>query len=81
MKKTAFIWRKSIYDEEKDGIFRCNICKAKLADANTGEVNGDVPADTQDYLFCPDCGNLVAKIKEIDDNQDGYKRGFWKGEF
>ena len=86
MKKTALIWRKSIYDEEENGIFRCNLCKCKLADMNTGEINGDVPAGTKDFLFCPDCGNLVAKIKEIeDDNIEGksghVKRGHWEGEF
>ena len=82
MKKTAFIWRESIYKTEENGIFRCNICKHIIADINTGEVDGNVAASgPQDILYCPDCGNPVAKIKEIEDNKDGYKRGHWKGEF
>lgn len=80
MKKDAFIWRESIYKAATDGIFRCNDCKCKLYDANTGEVNVNMATlgYFKNYLFCPDCKNCVGRITKIEDDNDGYFRGEWK---
>lgn len=86
MKKTAFIWRESIYKSEINGIYRCNKCKAVVFDSNKNENHTLVnpAAKENNYMFCPDCKNCVGRIEEIevpDDDPDTYKRGFWDGKY
>lgn len=62
MKKTAIIWRKSVYEND----FRCNVCKAALFNADTMTVKDEVIIDEEKQsMFCPDCKNKVAHIQEI----------------
>lgn len=88
MKKTAFIWRESIYKSQENGIMRCNKCKAKLFDYNTGlnytnmvnpESINPLMQLAKDYMFCPDCGQPVGRIAEleVDDNDTEIMRGEW----
>ena len=78
MKKTAFIWRESIYKAAVDGVYRCNQCKCKIFDANTGELHANQAIGVP-YLFCADCNNVVAKVKEIEsDGRKESRRGLWK---
>lgn len=81
MKKTAMIWRFSIYkDAIKDKIFRCNKCKATLYDANTGLFSADIAThfNGKRWIYCHDCGNVCGRIEfDIEDNSDGYLRGEW----
>ena len=78
MKKTAFIWRKSMYDNG----FKCNKCGRKCV--------GDDLQPTDDMLcmgpvlICPDCKNEVAFITEIDapesmEGMQGYFGDFLDG--
>ena len=57
--KDAIIWRKSIHDN--DYVCRCG---KKLFE--NGEVAEDVLTDT-DYLICPQCRWLVAKLSTVED--------------
>lgn len=61
-KQTAFIWRESIYKNN----FKCSKCGTTLADMD-GTPKGNVLYDpSEDILVCPKCGQVVAKIKEIE---------------
>ena len=88
MNNTALIWRESIYKTEENGILRCNKCKAKVFDLNTQEnftnvVNPEsiIPemVAVRDIMFCPDCGQPVGRIAEleVDDNDTEIMRGEW----
>ena len=67
MKKTAIIWRESVYKND----FRCNVCKAALFNADTKTVKDEVLIDeTTNLMYCPDCKNLVARIQEITVTKD-----------
>lgn len=74
MKKTAFVWKESIY---KNG-FKCK-CGTKLANDdgtptdNVG-VNGDDEHDLR--LFCIKCHDLVGVYKEVDTDLAG-KQGLY----
>ena len=74
---TAFIWRESIY---KNG-FTCNECGTPVADAQTGEPKDELFfAPNEKLLICPNCGNVVAKIKEtlIPDYMEEGLQGSWE---
>lgn len=77
MTREAFIWRESVYKNE----FRCNECDEPLADAEDGYPLGTTLYDMrEDLLICPNCGNVVAKVKIIDEPEDapvGF-RGNWE---
>ena len=80
MRKTAFIWRESVYKND----FKCNECGTVLA-TTSGEPLGTTLYDNRNgNLICPDCGNCVAMTKEIDapevvSGKQGYWRDFEKG--
>lgn len=83
-KTDAYIWRKSVYDTAaNDGIYRCEKCKAQLFNDKTGEFKAivrKVPfASNDDYMFCPDCNNVVGMLKVIDSNETefGKRMGKW----
>lgn len=57
--KDAIIWRKSIF--ENDYVCRCGkklMSKGKIAKDIVEEMN---------YLICPSCNYLVAKLSTIED--------------
>lgn len=77
MKRQAFIWRKSIYEND----FRCNVCGAKLFNSKKGkliEKNIVVLPGNDSNLFCIKCRNHVAKVREIDCEGTEILRGQWK---
>ena len=91
MKKVAFIWRESIYKTAEDGILRCHNCKAKIFDCNTDENLTDMvnPESinplmqiARDYMFCPECGQPVGRISEmdVDENDTEVMKGLWHEE-
>lgn len=79
MKKPAFIWRKSVY---QNGF--CCKCGRKLLDEVTGELNRKAvcirPTESNVLLLCMKCGRTAAFLKEIDTDADSTFGGEWKGE-
>lgn len=74
---TAYIWRESVY---KNG-FVCNECGKPVADAETGEPKGETLFDPNEkLLICPNCGNVVAKIKDelMPDYMEAGLHGNWE---
>lgn len=80
MKKTAFIWRESVYKNH----FICK-CGYKLANDKgyPGEHVLAGKVNETEYLFCPECELAVAKLTEIDAPEDmtGLQGDFgkWRG--
>lgn len=73
MKRTAYIWRKSMYDNG----FNCCNCGTRCADDgapnnNTLMANG--------LLFCRNCKTIIAKVTEVDIAAD-VKPGTMMGSF
>lgn len=72
IKKTAIIWRKSIYDND----FKCR-CNYKLINEH-GTPKSDILVDmTSDMLFCPLCKWNVAKVEFIKVDKDEDLGGNW----
>lgn len=75
--KKAFIWRKSIYDNN----FKCNRCGAKLFDEEYGMPTGNCgfngEDETDNRIFCVKCKNLVATMKYIPTDDSTMLQGFW----
>lgn len=64
MKKTAFIWRKSVYTNH----FKCNKCGTKLAD-KTGKLKVKrviISKQSAPFILCRHCGNPVLRMEEVD---------------
>lgn len=77
MKKTAIIWRKSVYDNNF-------ICKCGEELMHGEEIKDTVLFDTRtNTLICPKCKLNVAIIAdkpvEVADDDTEYKRGYWTG--
>ena len=62
MKKTAFIWRESVYKNH----FKCNLCGTPVADEDGTVLDRTLYHRLEEILLCPKCHNVVCKIKEID---------------
>lgn len=74
----AIIWRESMY---KNG-FKCNECGNPCATEKNGKVEilDDVLFDVHtDRLYCPKCGNYIAKMTIIDapEEEHGKKIGYF----
>jgi len=77
MKKTAIVWRESVYKND----FRCNNCKKKLADDGVPIetallVAPDYPQKDQDTLICGDCKNPVAIMSLVETDLEGGMYGY-----
>ena len=62
MRKTAFIWRKSVYNNR----FRCIFCGEMLARLDGTPLDTTLIDEQNNLLICPFCKNVVAKIKSVD---------------
>lgn len=80
MKRIAYIWRKSIYDND----YRCNKCGAELYDPEKGKLiknNVRITHFLSDVeVYCRKCMNHVAHVTEIDYDGTETRLGEWKGE-
>lgn len=78
-KKTAVIWRKSVYDSG-----RCPQCGARLIGKGNQPVNvfeEPLPLVGKTYFVCKGCGLPVAFTEPYDGpEQSGTRGGRWKGE-
>lgn len=75
MKKTAFIWRESVYKND----FCCSHCGTAVGMSNGEPLGSTLFSESQGLLFCPDCKTVVAKITEIDAPEDMTgKQGNWE---
>lgn len=65
----VIIWKKSVYDTQKCG------CGYKVVSDENMLPAGDVLFDMKNgLLYCPKCGNLIAKVREDDRSQEELKQ-------
>lgn len=60
MKQAAYIWRKSMYDND----FKCNQCGTVCVGSDGAPNNNTLWANG--LLFCRTCKNLIAKVTIVD---------------
>lgn len=74
MKQTAFIWRECVYKNN----FMCK-CGTPLADFGGNPQEDILFMPKENLLLCPHCGQIVAKVKEIEvEVVMSGKQGDWK---